>query len=412
VWLQGNLSGTYLGGSVAGAGDVNGDGYSDVAVGAPGATSAFTSEGSAGVYPGSSTGVSATNLFGVFGGEANGRFGQAVSSAGDVNGDGLSDLIVGAPEQEAGGAPEQGKAYLYLGPLSSTTPAWQASGGAPTAFLGFAVGNLGDLNGDGWPELGVSAPLIDTSFGQDGEMRVYLGAKGYGRNRFSGLRRLTTDGIVPLTGLADATVVKSFHRSRSAAGRVRVKTEWRMESVLTGPATLTGMDPSWERTDVPNGNLGSTLDRTRIHSALEMGHVYLWRLRTRAHNPYFPTTPWHTPTRNARTEGDFRTFLQTTGVAETKFPAGKLILSAHPNPARGPSAMEFALPEAGRARVDVVDVLGRIVRRLMDGEAPAGRQSVSWDGMDEAGSPAAAGVYFYRLEAGKLRDARKILQIR
>jgi hypothetical protein len=85
-----------MGWSVAGAGDVNGDGYSDVIVGAHGYDNGQTNEGSAFVYHGSASGISTTAAAVLESNQANALMGYSVAGAGDVNGDGYSDVIVGA----------------------------------------------------------------------------------------------------------------------------------------------------------------------------------------------------------------------------------------------------------------------------------------------------------------------------
>jgi hypothetical protein len=103
----------YFGGSVSGAGDVNGDGYGDVAVGASSYTNGEISEGRAYVYLGSAFGLEATAAWTEESNQANAAFG-AVSTAGDVDADGYDDIIVGASQYRF--APGiLGGAFLYLG---------------------------------------------------------------------------------------------------------------------------------------------------------------------------------------------------------------------------------------------------------------------------------------------------------
>ena len=71
-----------------------------------------------------------------------------------------------------------------------------------------------------------------------------------------------------------------------------------------------------------------------------------------------------------------------------------------PNPASGPVNVLFTMPRAGRARVSVIDVTGRQVRGLAEGVFGAGAHDLRWDGRDDAGRTAAAGVYFVRVETG------------
>jgi hypothetical protein len=86
-----------FGSSVGTAGDVNGDGYADVIVGAPRDTNGQNIEGRAFVYHGSTSGLSSTLNWTAESNQANARLGTSVDTAGDVNGDGYADVIVGHP---------------------------------------------------------------------------------------------------------------------------------------------------------------------------------------------------------------------------------------------------------------------------------------------------------------------------
>lgn len=96
-------------------------------------------------------------------------------------------------------------------------------------------------------------------------------------------------------------------------------------------------------------------------------------------------------------------------------PSGRLRLdlrAATATPFRERIELRFAVPSAGRARLAMYDVSGRLVRVLRDGEVPAGLHSATWDGRDAGGSRTASGAYFAVLRAGS-RDARlKIVHVR
>ena len=109
----GENAGDDFGFSVAGAGDVNGDGFGDLIVGAHGYQ---TSTGRAYVYAGCAGGPQATAIFTATGEAANNHFGRSVNGAGDVNGDGLGDAAVGAYGVV-------GKAYVYHG--DATVGVWR-----------------------------------------------------------------------------------------------------------------------------------------------------------------------------------------------------------------------------------------------------------------------------------------------
>jgi FG-GAP repeat/FG-GAP-like repeat len=153
-----------FGGSVAGAGDVNGDGYADVVIGASGVSN---STGRAYLYLGGPSGLSTTPAAVLTGPDAYGDFGQSVSSAADVNGDGYADVVVGAPGVSSG----TGGAYVFLGGASglSTTPVASYTGpGGSGGIFGISVASTGDVNDDGYADLVVGA-------GWDSSAYVYLG---------------------------------------------------------------------------------------------------------------------------------------------------------------------------------------------------------------------------------------------
>jgi outer membrane protein assembly factor BamB len=83
-----------------------------------------------------------------------------------------------------------------------------------------------------------------------------------------------------------------------------------------------------------------------------------------------------------------------------------------PNPSAGTVVLEWALPRKAQARLDVVDVQGRVVRTLVDGPAAAGESFARWDGRNSEGEPVAAGIYFARLRAAGLSASRKLVRLR
>ena len=82
-----------------------------------------------------------------------------------------------------------------------------------------------------------------------------------------------------------------------------------------------------------------------------------------------------------------------------------------PNPSHGARTVRFSLAAAGDVRLELLDVMGRRIRTLVDGVLPAGRHERTWDGLDARGSRAAAGLYFVRMRAGGRTFTERFVQL-
>ncbi|MDX9720062.1 MAG: Ig-like domain-containing protein [Myxococcota bacterium] len=172
IWtMAGETLGSRYGASLAGAGDVNGDSYADVLIGAPG----YANLGRVYLFQGSNVGLSSP-VSTLSGSQAAALFGESLSSAGDVNGDGLSDVIIGAPSYDSGQS-DEGAAFVYLGKHSgmATTHAWNYESNQASAQLGLSLARAGDVNGDGMDDVLVGAPLYDLGGADSGQILLFLG---------------------------------------------------------------------------------------------------------------------------------------------------------------------------------------------------------------------------------------------
>jgi hypothetical protein len=166
-----------LGRSVAAAGDVNGDGYDDVIAGAPYYNGAHQDEGAAFLFYGSAGGLPAEPGWTAYGGQADALFGSAVAAAGDVNGDGYDDVAVGAPLYDRG-QEDEGAAFLFYGSPAgpSLTPAWTASGRQVGARFGTSLAAVGDVDGDGYDDLAVGANHYRRDQAFEGAALIFYGS--------------------------------------------------------------------------------------------------------------------------------------------------------------------------------------------------------------------------------------------
>ncbi len=174
--LAGALQRDGFGARVASAGDVNGDGFGDLLVGTPLAElGGLASAGSTSIFHGAQAGVAGVASQILVGGTMGEQFGCSVGGAGDFNGDGYCDLAVGACGAAPMGLADAGAVTIFHGgPMGiASVIVRQLNGTAAGDQFGFSLATGGDFNGDGLGDLVVGAPFADRAFVDEGEASVY-----------------------------------------------------------------------------------------------------------------------------------------------------------------------------------------------------------------------------------------------
>jgi hypothetical protein len=416
--LQINVADALFGWSVARIGDVNGDGYADMAVGAPGVSNGQSGEGEVFVYYGSVIGFVDPPTWSLEGNVADLQLGYyGLGSGGDFNGDGYGDFLLGTP-YSSDGALDAGSIDLFMGGPAglSTFPLVDLDANIPSVHLGTVVGGDGDFNGDGATDLFYTAPGYGLVGADEGVVGVMFGNM-YGVSTMDrSVSAWRADGSAPIaTGLrSDANnAFRLKGTGRSAAGRTRVRLEWEVKPLAT-PFDLNGRARTgWQFTGGIVPGLGSGSAFNGSVTGLGTGTAYRWRARYRSASPFFPTSPWIIDARRRNTERDLSTAGAPGPVAVDPETPGPLALAAAlPNPSSGNATLTFTLPRAGKATLALYDVSGRLVRTVFAGPAPAGPNAAVWDGRDDAGRAVAAGAYFERLLFEDQEAVGKVVRLR
>src|SRR6185436_4936223 len=306
--------GNDFGTSVGTAGDTNGDGYSDIIIGADGYFG--DGIGKASVYTGTANGLSATPAFIVTGEDPGDLLSNAVGTAGDINGDGYADVIIGVYGHSAGDF--QGRAYVHTGSATglSATPALTVTGESIDGEFGIAVGTAGDVNGDGYAEVIVGADGY-ASGDYQGRAYVYAGNGIYGVSVRPQQRRSNNSAPIAPSGQSESlSAFRLAALGRSPFGRGKVKLEWEVKPLGTAfNGASTQKSAAW----MDSGTAGAALNE--LVSGLSTGTHYHWRVRVLYHpvtTPFQAHSRWFTQPWNGWQENDLLTADQAiTGLAAT-----------------------------------------------------------------------------------------------
>ncbi|HEY0113227.1 MAG TPA: tandem-95 repeat protein, partial [Allosphingosinicella sp.] len=262
--IVGGATGDSFGHSVSSAGDINGDGYADIIVGAPTAPKIANGyQGKAYVIFGKAGGfgtvdlttLNGSNGFSVSYAQIGANVGKSVSSAGDFNGDGFDDLIVGAPGKYNANSPS-GSAFVVFGKASgfganvdtftmANTAGFEIKGAAIYDETGKSVSGLGDVNGDGYDDLIVGASGSDLGGANAGAAYIIFG------------RGVDLSNVAPVVGNDSLNVSEDTPATLSVAALLGNDTDadgnFLTITAFNGPAVLNG-NGTFTYTPVANFN--------------------------------------------------------------------------------------------------------------------------------------------------------------
>ncbi len=296
IWsAESNQEGGYFGSAVSNAGDVNGDGYDDVLIGAGCYSNGEYREGRAFVYYGSSIGLSSDPNWTAESNQAESYFGQSASTAGDVNGDGYSDVIVGAPHFE-NGTWREGGAFVYHGSPTglSSSPNWTGESNWTFAIYGFTVATGGDVNGDGYSDVIVGAHYYN---GNTGKAYVYYGNESGGLRANLRQSNILSGQIISsggLTGTYGQVLLSIFAKNPFGRTKGKIVYEYKHNGVpFSGNIITNSAESSGSGLLVNLGTTGFNLSRNV--SGLSNTGEYKWRARVQydpVNSPFQKFGPW------------------------------------------------------------------------------------------------------------------------
>jgi FG-GAP-like repeat/FlgD Ig-like domain/FG-GAP repeat len=406
----------FYGQSIAGGGDVNGDGYDDILVGDPqyDDESMPLKEGRVYIYFGGKRGISPRPplIFDGFGG-----LGWGLAFA-DVNGDGYDDVVMGEPRYNTNNM-GSGRALVYYGFRGGVRrqPAWTFTlDGHWLSDLGYAVSGAGDVNGDGYDDILVGQPY-------------FTGGGILCLNTYAGRANVFYGGPNGLANTPDLVIeqphagcdIIGFGQSLDAAGDVNgdgvddALIGWRQNGNIRGIGFVHhgdngGINVAPNRF-FNNGNVGSLAGAGDVNGDGFDDFLASYPAHSNAYGQWVGSVSLYFGGGPSKSGGE-RPANPTRADSPTA-PAHAALYQNQPNPFNPTTTIRYDVPAPGaHVELAVYDVAGRLIRGLISLNESSGRKTVQWDGRSDDGAAAASGVYFYRITIGDFAETRKMVLLK
>lgn len=364
-------------------GDINGDGYADIIVGAP--NDEIDAHGRVYVYFGGKVLHSEPDLI-IEGTEGQDNLGWSLAYAGDVNKDGSGDFLAGAPQlRSISPTFRGGKAYLFYGGLSlglSNSTLFVGDSVRPGQF-GRVVAGLGDVNKDGFNDIGIMAEkYVKIISGKTLEplLRVNADTLSWAFQTIAGIGDMNNDGINDFAlGLQD--------RGNEYSG---------MLSLYKGKTALDTLPDYQVSGTTQNGYLACSIAGLGNVNAGGSGEIAVGQ-----NDASGTIGPGHV---------NIYSFNSPDGVKEThdsKILMNYKLYQNFPNPFNPSTTISYQVPKKSFVTLKIYDPLGREITTLVNKEQINGVYSIKFDGI---GLP--SGIYFCRIQSGNFTDTRKIVLLK
>ncbi|MGD8777840.1 MAG: FG-GAP-like repeat-containing protein [Ignavibacteria bacterium] len=446
VIITGRSTYYYFGHSVSYAGNINNDNYDDVIIGE---YKYYYERGRAYIFYGSNSlsgnfDASSANV--TITGENDGdHFGWSVSYAGDVNGDNIDDVIVGAPEYNY----ENGRAYIFYGGSSIYTADVKITGINTSNQFGYSVSYAGNINNDSYDDfivgtIGYYAPgrayifhgssSLSSSISSSSANIVITGENGDDKfgNSVSYAGDVNNDGYddiiigAPNYPLNGQTYIYSDNNAPMPVELTSFTARFDKLNDQQNCVVL-----NWQTATEVN-NYGFEIERnTPLQSPLEGGMSEtrgVWETLAFINGHGNSNSPKsYNFTDKTVTEGkyqyrlkqiDFDGSFEFSNTVEISFinsqtlPAEFELFQNYPNPFNPTTAIQYSMPETGLVSLRIYNLLGQEVKTLVSKEQTAGVYNVQWNGENNVGQKVTSGIYIYRIESGKFVDSKKLVLLK